>query len=295
MNDSEVRQASGGGGPEAGGPAEKHALARRRLRSDDIVAALHARIADLTAALDRAGCTERERLSFIAMLGHELRTPLTAITGFADAALLGIHGPPTPAYREYFASIHTAGRHLEAVTDGLLDFARLEAGRFSFDMQSVPARQIVAEARAIAEPLAHRGGIDMSTVTLAGEWQLWADPTRARQILVNLLTNAVKFTPPNGTVGIEAAPAGPQFLDLAVWDTGIGIPPEEQERIFEAFQQAGAPPLIGEAKGVGLGLAISRRLAQGMGGDIGLASTPGKGSRFTVRFPLATAGRRRGA
>jgi signal transduction histidine kinase len=277
MKDSEARQANGGGKP------------------DDIVAALRARIDDLTAALARANCAERERLSFIAMVGHELRTPLTAITGFADAALHGVHGPPMPAYREYFASIHAAGRHLEAVTDGLLDFARLEAGRFGFDMQRVPVRQIVAEARAIVEPLARRSGIDMAAVALTGERQLWADPTRARQILVNLLTNAVKFTPSGGAVGVEVTPAGPQFLDLAVWDTGIGIPLEEQERIFEAFHQAGAQPLAGGAKGVGLGLAIARRLAQGMGGDIGLASTPGEGSRFTVRFPLGTAGLRRSA
>jgi signal transduction histidine kinase len=238
--------------------------------------------------LNEARTVDRARTAFFAMVTHEMRTPLNAITGFSDAALHGIHGPLSEAYRGYFSAIHGVGQHLEALVDALLDLAQLEAGRFTVEPRPISARLAVADARAMVMSLAVRQGIDISAVDVTGDWLLLVDPTRLRQILVNLLANAVKFTPRGGKVGIDEMPCRPDYLDLTVWDTGIGVAPEEQERIFEAFHQIGVPAQSG-AKGVGLGLAIARQLARAMDGDILLASEPGKGSRFTVRLPILPA------
>lgn len=247
--------------------------------------ALQRRNEELAAALNAARTVDRARTAFFAMVTHEMRTPLNAITGFSDAALHGIHGPLSEAYRGYFSAIHGVGQHLEALVDALLDLAQLEAGRFAVEPRPISARLAVAEARSMVASLAMSQGIDISAVLATGDWLLLVDPTRLRQILVNLLANAVKFTPRGGTVGIDEMPCPPDYLDLTVWDTGIGVAPEDQERIFEAFHQIGVPAQSG-AKGVGLGLAIARQLARAMDGDILLASAPGKGSRFTVRLPI---------
>jgi signal transduction histidine kinase len=247
--------------------------------------ALQQRNEELAAALKEARSADRARTTFFAMVTHEMRTPLNAITGFSDAALHGIHGPLSEAYRGYFSAIHDVGQHLESLVDALLDLAQLEAGRFTVEPRPISAKLAVAEARSMIMALAVQQGIDISAVAVTGDWLLLVDPTRLRQILVNLLANAVKFTPSGGTVGIDETPCPPDYLDLTVWDTGIGVPPDEQERIFEAFHQIGRPAQSG-AKGVGLGLAIARQLARAMDGDILLASEPGKGSRFTVRLPV---------
>ncbi len=247
--------------------------------------ALQRRNETLAAALKQARSVDRARTNFFAMVTHEMRTPLNAITGFSDAALHGIHGPMPEAYRGYFSAIHGVGQHLESLVDTLLDLAQLEAGRFTIEPRPVSARLTVANARSMVLALAARQGIDISAVALTNDWLLLVDSTRACQILVNLLANAIKFTPRDGRVGIDATPCAADHLDLTVWDTGIGVPPAEQERIFEAFHQARAPAQSG-TKGVGLGLPISRQLARAMDGDILLSSEPGKGSRFTARLPI---------
>ena len=262
---------------EAGLPASRMSMTALQRRNEE-----------LAAALRQARSVERARTDFFAMVTHEMRTPLNAITGFSDAALHGIHGPLPEAYRGYFSAIHGVGQHLESLVDTLLDLAQLEAGRFTIEPRPISARVTVADARAMVVSLAARQGIDISAVALTQDWTVLVDPTRARQILVNLLANAIKFTPRDGRVGIDAVPCPPDHLDLTVWDTGIGIAASEQERIFEAFHQAGTPAQGGAKGGVGLGLPISRQLARAMDGDILLSSEPGKGSRFTARLPLAT-------
>ncbi len=236
---------------------------------------------------------ERARLAFIAMASHELRAPLNAIIGFSDAALHGVRGPLPAAYRDYFVNIHRVGKHLEAIVGDLLDFARLEIGRIAFDVATVAAAPLVEEARSVIAPAAERKGIDITAVRLDEAWLIRADATRTRQILVNLLTNAVKFTPAGGSVGTAATEALDRFLELTVWDTGIGIAPDEQELVFEAFHQVRQDRQPAEPSGdpgSGLGLAIARQLARAMGGDILLSSAPGRGSRFILRLPLARAG-----
>ena len=250
-----------------------------------VLLAMHRRIEELAQALREAQRIDAAKTSFLAMVSHELRTPLTAITGFSDAALHGIHGPLPEAYRSYFAAINGVGRHLGALVENLLDLAQIEVGRFSAAIGPVAVRPLVAEAGAAIAPLAERSGIDVAGIALDDDWLIEADATRVKQILLNLLANAVKFTPRDGKIGIEAAPSG-AWLDLVVWDTGIGIAPEHQQRIFEAFYQLANKPNGNRGKGVGLGLAIARQLAVAMGGDILVASAPGCGSRFTLRLPM---------
>jgi signal transduction histidine kinase len=225
----------------------------------------------------------------LARIVHELRTPLNAVAGFADAALHETHGPLEPGYRDYFARILAAGRHLETLVEDLLDLARADAGRLTLTSVAVPVRPLLLEATAMVTPLAAQGDVAIAELAQPLEWQLRADPTRTRQILVNLLANAVKFTPPGGHVGIIVAAAGEGSLDLTVWDTGIGIPDEERERIFIAFERCAGRPPQGNSKGLGLGLAISRQLARAMAGEIRVESGVGSGSRFILRLPLAEA------
>jgi signal transduction histidine kinase len=252
------------------------------------------RIGELEERLRRAEEAARDKAAFLAMMSHELRTPLNAIIGFSDAALRQIRGPLPAAYRDYFKDIHNAGEHLAELIESVLDVARLEGNHVKLGVRPVSARLLIAEARAMVELRAEHDGVDIGPVEAKGDWLLHVDPIRARQIFVNLLSNAIKFTPPGGTVGIDVARLSGDAVDITVWDTGIGIDEQQQARIFDAFYQVPGAELRGVAKGAGLGLAISRQLAQLMGGDILLQSEPGQGSRFTVRLPLvASAASRR--
>jgi signal transduction histidine kinase len=237
---------------------------------------------------EQAAEAERRKAALLQTMSHELLTPLNAVVGFSEAALQEVRGPLPAAYREYLEHIRNAGRHAGDIVQTLLDAARLEHGQVAPERRPVSARILVAEARAMIALRAADEGIDTARVALDRDALVETDPLRARQILVNLLVNAIKFTPRGGSIGIEARQADERSLDLVVWDNGIGIPLAEQDRIFEPFYQAGGALRAG-SDGAGLGLAISRQLARLMGGDIFLASEPGNGSRFTVRLPLLTA------
>lgn len=244
------------------------------------------RIGELAAALDGLREANRAKDTLIAMMSHELRTPLNAIIGFSDAALKEIRGPLPSAYQAYFTDIHAAGTHLFSLIEALLDLAKVGIGQARLDIQPICARDLVATALSFVAPQAEQGGVEIK-ISIDADLLVAGDAVRARQILVNLLANAVKFTPKGGTAGIEAKSAEPGFLDITVWDTGVGIAKHEQARVFEAFYQvAGATPGTGNP-GAGLGLAIARELVERMGGRILLHSAPGQGSRFTLRLPRA--------
>jgi len=243
------------------------------------------RVAELEEQLAEA---ERRKTALLQTMSHELLTPLNAVVGFSEAALQEVRGPLPPAYREYLEHVRSAGRHAGDIVQTLLDAARLEGGQIALERRPVSARLLVAEARAMIALRAEEEGINVERAALEHDDLVETDPLRTRQILVNLLVNALKFTPRGGAIGVDAQRAEDRFLDLVVWDTGIGIPPAEQDRVFEPFYQAGGALRAG-SDGVGLGLAISRQLARLMRGDIFLWSEPGKGSRFTVRLPLLNA------
>jgi cell cycle sensor histidine kinase DivJ len=271
-------------------PAEPGATHRAALESS--IEEAERRLAAVEAAFARELEESRRKTDFLATMSHELRTPLNAIIGFAEIALSQARGPLPAAYRGYLEDIAAAGRHMDELVENVLEAARLESGQVTVERRPVSARLLIAEARSMVALRAAEEGVDIGGVALAGDWLLATDPVRARQIFVNLLANAIKFTPAGGAVGVDAMPVGEGVVELAVWDTGPGIPSEHQEGVFEPFYQV--PSSAGRAsagKGAGLGLAISRQLAQLMGGEIRLASEDGKGARFTVRLPLVAAGR----
>jgi signal transduction histidine kinase len=261
-------------------PADRIGVGEDRPR-----AAIEWRLFELEEQIAEA---QQRKTALLQTMSHELLTPLNAVVGFSEAALREVRGALPAAYREYFEHIRNAGRHAGDIVQTLLDAARLDHGHVVLERRPVSVRLLVTEARAMIALRAEEEGIDTRQVALDGDALVETDPLRARQILVNLLVNAIKFTARGGSVGIDAQLVVPGYLDLVVWDTGIGIPLAEQDRIFEPFYQAGGALRAGSG-GAGLGLAIARQLARAMGGDILLASEPGNGSRFTVRLPLLTA------
>ena len=238
------------------------------------------------AARAEAEAANRAKSEFLATMSHELRTPLNAIGGYAQLVDMGIHGPVTEAQRESLRRIERNQRHLLGLINDVLSFARIESGHVSLRLEDVDLAAAVAGVEPLVGPqlgarsLAYAARVDGGRPLLAR-----ADAERVRQILLNLLSNAVKFTPPGGSVRVEAD-AVEGGVEVRVRDTGIGIPPERLEEVFEPFVQLDRG-LTRSAEGTGLGLAISRDLARAMGGDLRAAPNPGGGSVFTLTLPPA--------
>jgi signal transduction histidine kinase/DNA-binding response OmpR family regulator len=235
---------------------------------------------------------------FLAAMSHDLRTPLNAIGGYAQLVAEGIHGPVTPAQRSALGRVVAAQEHLLTLINDILGFARIEAGQLELRIDALPIEETLSGLGALIEPQRNARGIAYEYLGGNGEVRVSVDRERLLQIMLNLLTNALKFTPEGGSITVAWDTAG-AHARVHVTDTGRGVPPEMQEAIFDPFVQVGraasestgaaiAPPgMGGGSDGVGLGLAISRELAQRMGGDLQLVSTPGLGSTFTVLLPLA--------
>jgi PAS domain S-box-containing protein len=233
--------------------------------------------------LAEAETANRTKSEFLAALSHELRTPLNAIGGYLDLLTLGVHGPLNEEQRRALDRIRASQRHLVGLITDLLDFGRLEAGRVRYDIGEVHLADVADAVRPLVEPLAAARDISL-------EWQetdesvvALADRPRSEQILLNLVTNAIKYTQFGGHVIVR------HFLRddraaLEVDDDGIGIPESQMEAIFEPFTQLGRS-LTSAHEGTGLGLAISRDLARGMGGDLTVRSVAGDGSTFTLSLP----------
>ena len=243
------------------------------------------------SALEKSQAAARAKNEFLANMSHELRTPLNAIIGFAEVIADRTFGEDPTRYAAYASDIKRAGTHLLQIISDVLDLSRIENNRITMDIGAVRLADIMDEAKALIVKPARDKGIDLAGMTLARNYVLRADRTRALQILINLLNNAVKFTPTGGAIGINtAAVDSGSAVDITVWDTGPGIPPEKQEAIFGAFFQVQDKAYTRGHEGLGLVLAIARHLARVMGGDIKVLSLPGHGSRFVVRLPLVSSG-----
>ncbi|GLQ07416.1 hypothetical protein GCM10007924_26370 [Sneathiella chinensis] len=234
----------------------------------------------------KAVAAARAKDEFLATMSHELRTPLNAIIGFAEVMGLETFGPLSEKYQEYVTDILNSGRHLLSLIEDILDIARIESDKIPLELEPTSLRNLVDDARILVQKKATDKGLDLSAVRIDDDIALHVDPTRSLQIIVNLLGNAVKFTPEGGKIGADTEIRDGNMLALTIWDTGPGIEESDQERIFEAFKQAHNGIYSRGEDGVGLGLTLSLKLARLMGGNITVACEPGQGSRFTVTLPL---------
>jgi signal transduction histidine kinase len=254
-----------------------------------------------------AEAANQAKSHFLATMSHELRTPLNAIAGYADLLALGIHGPVTPEQQGALQRIQRSQKHLLALINEVLNYARLEAGALQYDLQPIRVRAALAGVESFVMPQVLAKGLRLTVEDCDPELVVLADVEKLNQVLLNLLSNAVKFTETGGEVyircgacggrspgaGLAAAvtadplAAGDRQVQIVVADTGIGIAPDQLERVFEPFVQVGRT-LSSGGEGTGLGLAISRDLARGMGGDLQARSRPGLGSTFTLLLPQAS-------
>jgi PAS domain S-box-containing protein len=230
-----------------------------------------------------AEASARARGEFLASMSHELRTPLNAIGGYAELLALGVHGPLTEEQTRALERIAASQRHLLAIINDILDYSRIEAGRLAYERVAVPLEEAIADVAAMLQPQTILRGLEL--VCVVEPVVALADRLKVEQVLLNLLSNAVKFTPEGGRISMACREAGGRAV-VTVADTGIGIPPEQVESVFEPFVQVGRSLTSGH-QGTGLGLSISRDLARGMGGDLEVESAVDQGSTFTLTLPLA--------
>jgi PAS domain S-box-containing protein len=224
---------------------------------------------------------------FLAAMSHELRTPLNAIAGYLQLIEMGVHGPVTDAQRKALSRAQHSQQHLLALINDVLNFAKLEAGRIEYHFEDLRLDEVVSQMMPMIEPQLTAKGIACASHVEPGIL-VSADRDKLQQILLNLLSNALKFTPSPGEVSIAGSldPDDGKRVRIVVRDTGVGIPATKLESIFEPFVQLGRG-LASAHEGTGLGLSISRDLARAMGGDLTVTSQDGAGATFTVTMPRA--------
>ena len=225
----------------------------------------------------------RAKSEFLAAMSHELRTPLNAIGGYTELLEMGVRGPVTKEQVDDLQRIKRSQQHLLGLINDILNFSRMEAGQITYDYSTVALSNVIENVGHMIEPQAALKGIKLTFESCPPDVVAWVDKSKLDQILLNLLSNAVKFTK-EGTVTLDCDWHEEQRVGISVCDTGVGIPSDELERIFEPFVQVGRSLTEG-SQGTGLGLAISRDLARAMGGDITVSSEIGKGSQFRLTLP----------
>ena len=231
------------------------------------------------------------KAKFLSMMSHDLRTPLTTIYGNAQALAGGLHGPLDPKQLEAVDEIREACRLQMTMVNDILEFARLDSGRVEMSPLPISVEEVVSRAAGLVRIQVTDAGLTLTTHGCDGDTAVLADPKRLQQIMLNLLTNALKFTPAGGEISVRCESEDGR-VRITVSDTGIGIPPDYLPRIFSPFVQVeGAAVSSSSSQGVGLGLAISRDLARAMNGDVAVDSRPGEGSSFHIDLPAAQAAR----
>jgi PAS domain S-box-containing protein len=241
---------------------------------------------ELEKQREAADDANHAKSNFLAVMSHELRTPLNAIGGYTQLLDMGVQGPVTDAQREALARIDRSQRHLLRLINDVLNLARIESGRVEYVIEPVQLSEVLQSVVPMVEPQMTRKQLQFKS-TVAEGLAANADREKVQQILLNVLTNALKFTPSGGSISVEAGCASDSHCYFRVIDSGVGIPPEMLDKIFEPFIQVDASHSR-PAEGTGLGLAISRDLARGMGGDLFAESEPGKGSTLQLNLPSAS-------
>lgn len=259
-----------------------------RQRSEEDVRQLNRRITEVNESLARAARLKDE---FLAAMSHELRTPLNAILGFTELLLEGIQGEVNEKQAKSLRSVEESGRHLLSLINDILDLSKIEAGQLEIHLADTAVEPVCQASLRFVRQAAAKKRLHLTMEIDSRLSVVPADERRLRQILVNLLSNAVKFTPEDGKVGLTVTLLPEEdTVQFTVWDTGIGITPEDQAKLFKPFIQLDSR-LSRQYTGTGLGLSMVLRLAELHGGRVALASEPGKGSRFSVCLPARTAAR----
>ena len=245
------------------------------------------RTRELVAANDQLKELDKLKSRFLSNVSHELKTPLTAIVGLAANMLDGITGRLNDKQREYLSDIRASSDRLARLIKDLLDLSIIEAGRVEFRPAPFALASLVREVANSLRPVAEQKLINIQVISTEASTTVWADRDRIAQVLTNLIGNAIKFTSPQGKVMVSAQMNGGAWAEVTIGDTGPGIPAEEAERIFDEFYQITRPGI--ESRGVGLGLAISKKLVEMHGGKIGVKIEMGKGSTFYFTLPVQPA------
>ncbi|KAA3643457.1 MAG: GAF domain-containing protein [Chloroflexi bacterium] len=271
--------------------SDEDIIVLRTLADQIAVAVDNARSFQVTQqAVEEMREIDRLKSQFLANMSHELRTPLNSIIGFSRVILKGIDGPVTDLQQQDLEAIHNSGQHLLDMINDILDLSKIDAGKMELNIEEVQVSEVIDSVMSTAGGLVKEKPIRLVNNTPTGLPSVYADRTRIRQVMINLLSNAAKFTD-EGTItvdtSISANTNGQAELMISVTDTGIGIAPEDHEKLFEPFSQVDASPTR-KSGGSGLGLSISRRLVELQGGRIGLESSPEGGSTFYFTLPMVS-------
>lgn len=273
-------------GRKTAGPFSKETVEfLQTFTAQSVVAIRNARLfREIAMANERLKELDRMKSHFLSNVSHELRTPLTAIEGLADNMLDGVTGPLTNKQANYMGGIKDSTERLERLINDLLDLSVIEAGKTELRPANFSMLNLLQEVTNTLKPMADEKHVSLEIASTNGNSAAWADRDKVTQVLTNLIGNAVKFTPGGGKVTMTANPTNDAWLQVSITDTGPGIPPEETSKIFDEFYQM-TQPGHEKSKGVGLGLAISRKLVEMHGGKIRVESSVGKGSTFSFTVP----------
>jgi signal transduction histidine kinase len=256
-------------------------------RLEESYSSLERKVRERTAQLQEANVelerASRHKSEFLTMVSHEFRTPLTSIMTFTELLLDSAAGELNQEQHEYLTDVLESSQKLLHMINDLLDLSRLDAGKIKLFREAIDIRELVRDAEKTVRPLVERQGLTLSNTIAYGLPLVDADPLRVIQVVLNLLGNAIKFTPAGGTVTLSARPTD-GFMEIAVSDTGVGIAPEDAERVFEKFTQSGQT----RPEGSGLGLPLAKSLVELHGGRMWLESRKGQGSTFYFTLPLCS-------
>ncbi|WP_161958663.1 sensor histidine kinase [Ferruginivarius sediminum] len=256
-----------------------------RQARDNLERRVAERTAELARARDAAEAANKAKTGFLANMSHELRTPLNAVIGFAEVLEGEVLGPMAqPRYKDYAKDIAESGRHLLSLINDLLDLSKAEAGKLELDEGEVDLAEAVEQSLAMVQPRAEAAGVSLHRGVPEELPGLYADERKIKQVLLNLLTNAIKFTPAGGEVGALIEWDG-THLRFSVTDTGIGIAREDLEKVMQPFAQVDSS-LNRKYEGTGLGLPLVKSLVELHGGELNIHSEPGRGTRVVVQLPF---------